>query len=463
MNFNKPLFWHQGLFLQPQHFQYQSLHSQQAVYQLYGINNPFPWGVSNMHLDSQALNRGFVELNTLDVLYEDGSLVSFPENALIAPRSFESHWQDRTKGIIVLAVISKLSDSRSNVTQVPSYDNSQIISTRYVSSIEGESIKDVHQGDQSVTVKTMKYVVRLIFEDEIEQFSDCLIMPITKLEEIEDVVMFSKEFIPASVCINASSIMMDQLKEIRDELLGRSKQLENYKNTSTSRSAEFNPVSERYRSALRVIARYAPMLNHYLEHPSITPFEMFGHIRALIGELSTFSARYSILGESLDGTVSTIKYNHRELFQSFEKTKALLVSLLDELTVSPELLVRLEKQDDGSYNCKLPSEFFVRQHSMYLLLESNLAANDYISSFKNYAKLGAKSHVERYVQSAILGVEFTHLDEQPTGLEQRPKVTYFTIDRTSSKWKAIEEEGMFAVHWDDAPDDLIIEMVLVRG
>lgn len=463
MNFNKPLFWHQGLFLQPQHFQYQSLHTQQTEYQLLGLNNAFPWGISSMQLAPQALSRGQIEFSYLTLLFEDGALVSYPDNAQVAPRSFEANWLDRTKPLMAYIAIAKLSDSQSNVTQVPSYDNSQHISSRYVSLVEGESVKDLHQGDQAVSIKTMKYVAKVIFENELEQHSDYLTLPLACLEEIEDEIIYSKEFIAPSLSIKASYVLMDLIKEIRDELLGRSKQLENYKNTSTSRSAEFNPVSERYRNALRVIARYAPLLNHYVENPTTAPYEVYGQIRALIGELSTFSARYSILGESSDGTTTAVKYNHRELFNCFDSSKQLIVNLLDELTVSPELLVKLEKQQDGSFLAKLPNEFFVRHNSMYLMLESNMPSSDFMNSFTSFAKLGARTDVEQFVQRAIPGIEFEHLDEQPSGLEHRPKVTYFTIDRSSAKWKAVEEQGLFALHWDDAPEDLSIEMVLVRG
>jgi type VI secretion system protein ImpJ len=463
VNFSKPLFWHQGLFLQPQHFQYQTYYNQKAQTKLLEIENGFPWGLISAQFSAQSLARGNVELEYFDALFEDGTMVSFPDNVQIGSRAYENHWTDRSKPLNVYLAIAKMSSSHTNVTQVAGYDNDQVISTRYVSLIEGEDVKDLHQGEQSVAVKTMKHVVRVIFEDEIEKHSDYLLLPLTRLEEIEDDVRFSKEYVPPCMSIKASSSLMESIKEIRDELVGRSKQLENYKSTTTSRTAEFNPVAERYRNALKVLARYAPLLNHYLENPVAAPYEIYGQLRALVGELSTFSSGYSILGDSNDGRLSTIKYNHRDLFTCFDTSKQVIVSLLDELTVSPELLVKLNKESDGYFNGQLPSEFFLRQHSMYLVLETTTPVSDYLSSFLSYAKLGSKEQVVQYVQRAIPGISFEHYDEQPTGLERRPRVAYFTIDRTSAKWKQVEEQGHFALQWDDAPEDLKVEMVLVRG
>lgn len=463
MNFNKPLFWHQGLFLQPQHFQYQSQFQQQETYKWFNLQNGYAWGAASLQFDPQALGQGKVELRKLDVVFEDGTLGSFPENMQLGARSFDSHWLDRTKPLNVYLALAKLNASQNNVTQVTSYDNDQLVNTRFVSLVEGEEVSDLHQGGgQNVAIKSMKYAAKLIFESELDDYSNYLVQPVACLESSDEEVRFNSNFVPPSITIKASPVLMDLIKEIRDELVGRSKQLENYKSTTISRTAEFNPVAERYRSALRVIARYAPLLNHYLENATTQPFEVFGQLRALVGELTTFSDEFSILGESIDGTSSAIKYNHRDLFGCFEQCKSLIVSLLDKLTVSPELLVKLNNES-GTFVGKLPTEFFARQNSMYLVLETNMPTSDFISSFLTYAKLGSKEQVEQFVQRAIPGVSFEHFDEQPTGLERRPKVTYFVLDRNSPQWKAVEEQGLFSMHWDDAPDDLTVEMVLVRG
>lgn len=463
VNFNKPLFWHQGLFLQPQHFQYESLHAQHHIMQHMSHSTTYPWGIAQLQIDELMLNSGVVEFKALEVLFDDGALVSFPDNTHIKSRNIEGFWNDRNKPLNVYIGINKLSVTEGNVTVVTSFDNAPEIPTRYVSLAEGESYHDLHQGDVSTSLRTLKYAVGIYFENEIEHLSDQIFMPIAQIEQQGDDVRYSTDFIPPSISLKASSVLLGHVKDIRDELLGRSKQLDTYKSTSTSRAAEFNPVAERYRSALRTIARYAPLLKHYYENSVVPPVEVYGQLSSLVGELSTFSNRMNILGEANDGGVSLARYQHQSLGECFNNVKQVIIALLDELTVSPELLVRFERSEDGRFMCDLTPEFFAKQHSMYLLLETSTHFGELVTSFNTFSKLGAENVVDTYVHRAIPGISVNQLAEQPTGLERRSKVSYFTVDRDSDKWKIVEEQGKIALQWDDAPEDLVVEMVVVRG
>lgn len=463
MNFNKPLFWHQGLFLQPQHFQYESLHAKHQMMRHVAHSTTYPWGIAQLQFDELMLSSGFIEFKALEVVFEDGTLVSFPEDTHIKSRNFDGFWNDRNKPLNIYIGINKLSTTESNVTVVTSFDSAPEIPTRYVSLAEGENYNDLHQGDVATSLRSLKHAVGIYFESEIDQLSDQVIMPIARVEQQGDEVRYSSDFIPPSLSLKASSVMTHHVKDIRDELLGRSKQLDTYKSTSTSRAAEFNPVAERYRSALRTIARYAPLLKHYYENSVVAPVEVYGQLCSLVGELSTFSNRMNILGEATDGGLSLSRYQHQALGESFDNVKQVIVALLDELTVSPELLVRFERTEEGRYECDLTPEFFAKQHSMYLLLETSTHFADLVTSFNTFSKLGAESVVDTYVHRAIPGINVHQLAEQPTGLERRSKVSYFTVDRDSDKWKIVEEQGKIALQWDDAPEDLVVEMVVVRG
>ncbi|MBA6339749.1 type VI secretion system baseplate subunit TssK [Colwellia sp. MB02u-10] len=463
MNFQKPLLWHQGLFLQPQHFQYESLHSAQVTAQYMRQISNYPWGFSHLQLDETALTRGQIDIQEMEVLFEDGTLVEYPANAHLQPRNFDAKWIDRNTPLKVYIGLSKVSHSKGNVTVVPHFDSAPIINTRYIAEVEGEEYKDFHQGELSTHLRTMKYAINLLLGDEAEATNNDILIHIATLEQKDEEIKFCPNYITPCTAIKASTVLMSTLKNIRDELVGRSKQLEKYKSISTSRAAEFNPVAERYRSALKVLASYAPSINHHLENSCAHPVDIYGILRSLIGELSTFSTKVNLLGESADTNLKLPKYQHKALADCFSSAKELIITLLDELTVSPELLVRFEKEDVGRFSVNLPGEFFTKQNSMYLVLETNTPYNEFNTDFNSFAKLGADSQVNTYVDRAIPGLTFEHFSEQPTGLEHRAKVTYFTIDRDSDKWKMVQEQGKFALHWDDAPEDLMVEMVLVRG
>ncbi|WP_221795101.1 type VI secretion system baseplate subunit TssK [Oceanobacter mangrovi] len=463
MNFKQPLSWYQGQFLQPQHFQAASYHNEQLVIQYMRELTPYPWGVARMQLEEQALAGGVVELRYIKALFEDGTLVEFPDNAHVRSRSVDGFWDDRTQPLKVYLGLSKLDPTSANVTEVPSLASAPQIHSRYVGITEGAEMSDLHQGNTSTSVKTLQYALALYFESEIADLNDKQLMPLFALEQHGEEILLSEDCIAPVLKLSGSALLMSRIKGIRDELLGRSKQLENYKNTPTSRAAEFNPVAERYRSALRLLAHYAPMLQHWFENPGVHPADIYGCLRSLIGELSTFSHKVNLLGESTGNGPSLPRYNHNELAATFLAASNMIVSLLDELTVSPELLVRFNRDGSNRFSAELPSEFFARQNDLYLMLESSRPYAELAESFEGFAKLGASKEIDIFSQRAIPGITLRLFPDQPTGLERRPKVSYFTLDRDSEKWKSVSDQGQITLLWDDAPADLVVEMVVVRG
>lgn len=463
MNVKQPISWYQGLFLQPQHFQYSSLHNEQLVIQYMRELCPHPWGLVRMQLNEQALSSGVIELNYIKAVFEDGTLVEYPDNAHLLPRSTDGFWQDTNQPLNVYLGLTKLDPASANVTEVPSLTTAPSIHTRYVGLTEGAAMQDMNEGNTSNGVKTLQYALGIYFESEVSELNDKQLLPLFSLERQGEEIQLRESAIAPVITLSGSSLLMNQVKNIRDELVGRSKQLENYKSTPTSRAAEFNPVAERYRGALRVLAHYTPMLQHWYENPSVHPADVYALLRSLVGELSTFSHRINLLGESSGDGASLPRYQHNDLGHTFLTAKQLILSLLDELTVSPELLVRFNRDQFNRFSADLSSEFFARQHDLYLVLETGQAASDWAASFDGFAKLGSSSEIDIYTQRAIPGITFTAFQDQPSGLERRPKVSYYTLDRDSEKWKAVEAQGQITLLWDDAPSDLVVEMVIVRG
>lgn len=463
MNVKQPLSWYQGLFLQPQHFQYASLHQEQLVIQYLLEMCPHPWGVAQLQLNEQALSGEVVEVRYIKAIFDDGTLVEFPDNAYLTARSTEGHWPDTTKPLQVYLGLTKADHAASNVTEVPSLVNAATIHTRFVGSNEGVDMKDFNEGQTTNPVKTLQYALGIYFESELSDLHDKQLLPLFALEKQGEDIQISQQCIPPVLTLSGSSQLLSIIKNIRDELVGRSKQLENYKSTPTSRAAEFNPVAERYRVALRMLAHYTPTLQHWYENPSVHPSDVYSHLRSLIGELSTFSHRVNLLGESSGGGLSLPRYQHNELAYGFNTARELIVSLLDELTVSPELLVRFNRDDANRFSAELPSEFFARQHDLYLVLETGETYTDWVESFEGFAKLGSSVEIDIYNQRAIPGIPFQAFPDQPSGLERRPKVSYFTLNRDSDKWSVVENQGQITLLWDDAPEDLVVEMVIVRG
>ena len=222
----KPLFWHQGLFLQPQHFQLNDLHLQSIVTPLYRCFQPHPWGVANLSIRESALNNATIEIAAGEFIFPDNTHAELFANATIQSRSFGEAWTDGSKTFTVFVGLKKFNFNRGNVTVVPDPSSYGEITTRFVSAIDSNAVKDLHQTGPEAQVKQMDLVLRILWESELDQLGDFLLIPIALLEKNGDKIQLSKEFIPPCLTIEASHELSSLIREIFDQLGARTRQLE---------------------------------------------------------------------------------------------------------------------------------------------------------------------------------------------------------------------------------------------
>jgi type VI secretion system protein ImpJ len=90
----RPIFWGQGMFLQPQHFQQQDGYHEARLRCYLHWLLPFCWGVKTLAINETALRNFMFEIEPCELVTWGGTLVRFqgdalPSNARIAPRSVE--------------------------------------------------------------------------------------------------------------------------------------------------------------------------------------------------------------------------------------------------------------------------------------------------------------------------------------------------------------------------------------
>jgi len=216
--------------------------------------------------------------------------------------------------------------------------------------------------------------------------------------------------------------------------------------------------------ALRTLNRAAPHLFHLTETPQVHPWVVYGALRQLVGELSSFSERFDMLGAAADGTAGLPQYDHVELNRCFARAHTLISHLLNEITIGPEFLAALEYRD-GVYAAELPHTFFDRRNRFYLIIRSELAAKDpagLVDSVLRDARLAAGDDIPGLIAHALPGLELINMATAPQGLPRRANSYHFRIEQVSQLWDAVERQGSIALQWLDAPEDMKAEIVVLR-
>jgi type VI secretion system protein ImpJ len=460
MDIQRPLFWHQGLFLQPQHFQLFDRSFQSLLRPVHNFIEPHFWGLGEIEIQKTAL--GIKSFNLLKgiFLFPDGTYVVLPGNAVFEARTFNEAWVEGGKPFPIYIGIKRWNDAGENVTVLDTLENISVITTRFVSLADPEEVKDLHSGGPSGQIKTLHYVLKIIWETEREQFGDYILIPIAQLEKMGEEIRLSGRFVPPCLTISGSEPLLKLIKEMRDQLAARSRQLEEYKRQKGVQTAEFGSRDMVYLLALRSLNRYVPILFHFTEVQQVHPWTVYGVLRQLIGELSSFSEKVNVMGESGDGKRRLPNYDHLNLGECFTAAQALVSMLLDEITAGPEYVIRLV-YDGTYYAAELKPAIFEGRNRFYLVLKTEADPKFVIQSVAAVAKLSSREHLPILIARALPGIGLEHLPVAPQELPRRANSIYFAVDHHSDQWALVQKGHNIALYWDNAPEDMEVELMVV--
>lgn len=459
---NKPIYWHQGLFLQPHHFQHLDafhLDTQQLIRQNL---LPLSWGVGFSDLDASALAAGKVAFRQLRVLMRDGSWFSFPENAQLEELHLQSElWPDTREPLQIHLVIGSKS-------QRPGVQNGNLNLRhqlpRYRLNDRPEQLQDQYQAGDAVETPLLSLSGKLVTSAQLKNLSGVESLPVLQLIQQNEQVLNDPEYLPPLLGINAVPEMLHWVRGLRDELLSRSTQLEDYKQPpATYRGSDFNPQLLRYRMAMQTLGRSVQVFSHLLELGNTPVERVYQEARTLIAELSCFSINANIRGEISGSNLKLPAYDHLELGRCFDTARQIISRLINEIAIGSESLARFNLLENGHYRLELPSKFMEAGQQLFLVVRTQLSRDKWLEGFQRFSKLGTPTLVPVYQSRALPGVEKRLLEVRPEGLPQRPNSTYFALSGNDESWLQVEREAMLELAWPDAPEDLSLELVAIKG
>ena len=456
----KPLFWHQGLFLQPQHFQLFDRYVQALASAVPPMLQPYFWGVGTMKMQEASLGNHSLHILQGEFVFPDGTFVTFPGNSLLDPRSFSEGSFEGGKPLGCYVGVRKWNSDGENVTVLPTLEKVSDVTTRYVTSTEPDDVIDLYQGGPDAQVRGMYFVLKLFWETEVDQLGDYELIPVVLLSRSGEDIVSSNRFFPPCLSISAVAPFEKLIVEIRDQLTSRAHQLEAYKRARGVHTADFGARDTVYLLALRSLNRYVPLLFHLTESPNVHPWTIYGTLRQIIGELSSFSESVNVLGELDDGSSLVPVYNHRKLFACFYSAQKTLLRLLDEITAGPEYVFELVY--DGTYHTtELQPAIFEGNNSFFLVLNAPDEDAEQLQNFTGMAKMGARESLPILIARALPGIKSLRLDTPPQELPRKLGSVYYQIDINSDLWQQVQRNRNIAIFWDSAPKDMKAELMIV--
>lgn len=460
MSNSKPIFWHQGLFLQPQHFQLSDQYQDARLFPYQTFMKPHFWGVCRIEMLASSLSHRTCEIESGEFMFPDGTFVSVPGNAVVSPRSFEDEWVDPEKPFTIYLAIHKLSQFDDNATVLANLDEHAETTTRYITTAAAEDVKDVYVEGNDAQVKFLRHALKIVFDNEKDELNDYEFIAIAQVMREGDAIIYNRQYLPPCVTIASVPELTRIVKEVRDEITGRAMQLSAYKSPAHAKK-DFDANMLRYKMALQSLSRFVPRLFHITESGNVHPWEVYGVLRELVGEISTFTDRVSVLGETADGERLVPAYEHNNLGNCFHQVSAMISQLLNEITIGPQFLVEM-KFDEVAFSADVPAEFFTEHVDFFLIVNTVEDFEESQKSLLTAAKLSSRDMVETLVERSLPGVGMIYLSTAPPGLPRRPNSYYMRLDIHDDQWSSVVRQENVALLWAEAPEDTSIELVVVR-
>jgi type VI secretion system protein ImpJ len=458
MTIERPLFWHQGVFLQPQHFQLLERSLQALLVPFRENLQPHLWGVRELEVQKAALGIRSFALGKGAFLFPDGTFAVLPGNALVEGRTFDQAWIEGGKPFRVYVGIRKWNDAGENVTVLSKPVNLSDVTTRFVAAADPETVQDLHAGGPVGQVKRLQYVLKIFWETERDQLGDYVLLPVAQLERMGEEIRLSEHFAPPALALSGAESLVKLTREVRNEVAARGRQLEEYKSQRGIQTADFGSRDMVYLLALRSLNRYIPTLSHFLEAPSAHPWDVYGLLRQLVGELSTFSETVNVMGES-GGDKLLPAYDHANLWPCFAAAQGLVSKLLDEITAGPEYVLPLA-YDGTYYAAELKAAMFEGRNRFYLAVRTDEDPKMVAQALGSIAKLSSREQLPLLIARALPGVGMEYLPVPPAELPRRARTIYFALDHHGDAWGFVEKGRNIALYWDSAPEDLVAELMV---
>ncbi len=456
----RPLYWHQGLFLQPQHFQCNDLYVKGLLRPIHKMLQAGFWGVSHMEVQSASLGNRSFNMVDGEFLFRDNTNAVVSQNALVQPRSFENAWEDGGKRFSIYLGLKKFNELGDNVTEVEDFSSISDVATRFVVEKAPEDIRDMHGKGPEAQIRRLFFALKIFWGSEVDQLGDYELIPIAELERDGEDVILSQEYVFPSISLSSSPLLYKLVKEIRDQISSRSRQLEAYKKDRGIHTAEFGARDMVYLLALRSLNRYVAELVHLIEAKQVHPWKVYGVLRKLVAELSTFSQSISATGELEDGSSLLLPYDHVNLWGCFAGIQSLVTQLLDEITAGPEYVMQL--MFDGTYFATdLTPAVFEGGNRYYLVMETETDPSFVLQSIESIAKFSTREYLPILIARSLPGIRISNLEIVPQELPRRAGAMYFQIDHHSDQWAQVQNGNNLALYWDSAPEDLKIELMIV--
>jgi type VI secretion system protein ImpJ len=452
MNGHRPVFWSRGLFLHPQHFQAADAETRRQTELLRRYGLPFFWGVSLLQWRGANIGHS-LDVERIEAVFPSGAAVNAPYDAVLAPLAINADWPEPDKpGVLYIGLA--LEDAAGNNAEAEGGPGGK----RFVYAETPERLPDVYGSAPPAPVQRLRYAPVLIRDVDGERYPNFELLPIALVRRAGEQVALDPHFTPPLLRLEASRHLSSLVQEVQDTALSCAGRLAGYKNTEGSEGADMQFIVNF--SVLNTLNRNIPLLDHLRSAPDIHPWHVYGALRRLLGELSTFYDDIDCLGRHSASNDAVPNYTHDNPSACFETLCALLEKLLTGLGLSASKTLDMLPAPPY-FSAVLPDDFISSACRYRLMIRSAQIGAVDAENFPRYAKLGTGDRLNTIIAKAVSGVPLTLLRAAPPGFVKRADTMWYAVDSAHPLWQTVTTLKKISLFWEGAPPDAQVKLAAI--
>lgn len=437
--------WSEGMFLLPQHFQYQDEFHQHQLAESTLRSTPFHWGVQALQVDEEALANGSLQFTRLKLVFPDGTLFDAPQHD---PLPTARDLRELLKGddFKVYAALKLPELFGLNYVE----DGQEQKSARRFRK-QFDTLPDLNEGDLENEITSLRLnVVMLVDGDTLDGYSYC---PVARLSR-NNIGGFNLDthFVHPTLHLGNHETLIGLGKRLLGALQSKSKALSGRRRERADQIAEFGSSDVTLFWLLNTVNRAYPNLAHLLSHPRLHPERLYLFLAELAGGLLTFS---------LDTELNDIpEYDHHDPAASLVKLDEMIRVLLDNVIPNQCIMINLTQTKPSYWQGQLHDPRLV-EADFYISVHADMPGSSLLELVPRAIKVGSPEDIEVVVNSAMPGVTLNHSTRLPNAIPVRLDNHYFSIEPHGRVYERMMSAQAISFYAPSAFTNLKLELMAV--
>ncbi len=432
---NRPIHWHEGMFLRPHHFQAAERNARTAGFQQLQFGEAHYWGVRRIRFDEEALGAFRFVLRSLEVRLRDGTAIVLPDEAGELAIDLKPAFAAQSRVDVFLALPQWKSGG-------PNAADGDTPDRRY--SVEHLSLDDENTGVNPQPLAVRRLNVRLLTgSDDHAGFETIPLARLVKADRAEATPKVDTSYIPPLLgCDGWRPLQHDLLQQVFHRL---NTKIEVLAGQVTSRGITLDSHSPGDARRLHQLAQlneaYA-LFGNLAFVPGVHPLTAYLELCRLVGQLS-------ILGESARPP-QLPRYDHDDLGGCFWRVKQYLDALLNDVE-EPAYQERVFTGAGLRMQVTLEPAWLESAWLLFIGVRSTLTQDECVRLLTRPEKLGMKiggsDRVDTIFTKGQDGLRFTPSNRPPRDLPSAGNLTYFEVPRdlNSAEWQHVQRSLSLAI------------------